>query len=518
MKRIYFLSAMMLMLSVALLTGCENELPPTVVTDSITDITDTSCMVYATVTDNGGSILLNYGLCWDTKTNPDTATSPYVMTPDEYYLLLGAVNGMGITGLEPETKYYVRPFATNFFGIGYGECMSFTTLPSSIVVLEIPVVSTDEAQEITSTTALCGGKVISEGSEEVTEIGLCWSIQPNPTIESMHWTVHVGEDFNHVIQDLTPSTTYYVKAYAINSVGVGYGNEVSFTTLDDPSFIPEGALSGVFTLSENKKIRFSRGNLQYQASSDTWRFAENQWDYVGTHFQGNNGGYGGTVEGSDNMDISSTYDGWIDLFGWGTSGHNHGAVCYQPWSNSADNTNYYAYGQMENHLYDQTGEADWGCNAISNGGDQANYGWRTLSFGEWLNLFAYTNTPSGIRYAKANVNEVNGVVLLPDDWSSSYYHLIQVNDPEGQFSSNTISADDWKSMEEHGAVFLPVSGCRFAGVMYIEGVNTMGRYWSSIRSGANTSYCMSFRDGEAITLTYKDRSYGQAVRLIVDVK
>ena len=512
MKRIYLFFAMLLMLSVTVFTSCENELPPTVRTELVSQITETSCVVDGEIVDQGSSVVIFDGVCWGTEIDPDTVGNHMSLFNEHVGF------SYEITGLNPETDYYVRAYAVNLFGIGYGESVKFTTLPANIVIEELPVVSTDEVQEITESTALCGGKVVSEGSEEVTEIGLCWSVQPNPTIESMHWTVHVGEEFNHVIQDLTPSTTYYVRAYAINSVGIGYGNEVNFTTLDDPNFIPDGALSGVFTLSEHKKIRFSRGNLQYQASSDTWRFAENQWDYVGTHFQGNNGGYGGTVEGSDNADLSSNYDGWIDLFGWGTSGHNHGGLCYQPWSNSADNTNYYAYGQMENHLYDQTGEADWGCNAISNGGNQANYGWRTLTFGEWLNLFAYTDTPSGIRYAKANVNEVNGVVLLPDDWSSSYYHLSQVNDPEGQFSSNTISADDWKSMEEHGAVFLPVSGCRFTGFMYIEGVNTMGRYWSSTRSDTNTSYCMSFRDGEAITLTYKDRSYGQAVRLVLQVK
>ncbi len=144
MKRIYLFFAMLLMLSVTVFTSCENELPPTVLSKSITDITDTSCMVHAEVTDHGGSVALYYGVCWDTKADPDTATSPYSMTPDEYYFLAEITTGMGISGLEPETKYYVRPFAINLFGIGYGECMSFTTLPSSVA--ELPVVSTDEVQ------------------------------------------------------------------------------------------------------------------------------------------------------------------------------------------------------------------------------------------------------------------------------------------------------------------------------------------------------------------------------------
>ena len=86
----------------------------------------------------------------------------------------------------------------------------------------------------------------------------------------------------------------------------------------------EGALSGVFSVSDTKQVQFSQGNLQYQASTNTWRFAENQWDYVGTQIPDQYGHAGGTVIGSDNSNISQTYSGWIDLFGWGTSGWNNG--------------------------------------------------------------------------------------------------------------------------------------------------------------------------------------------------
>ena len=144
---------------------------------------------------------------------------------------------------------------------------------------------------------------------------------------------------------------------------------------------PTGAINGLFSVREDIQIYFSQGNLQYQASTDTWRFAENQWDYVGTK-NPSFGEAGGTVAGSDNTNISPTYDGWIDLFGWGTSGYNHGAVCYQPWSISTEDNDYYVYGGMY-HLCDQTGQADWGYNAISNGGNAENNGWRTLTSEEW---------------------------------------------------------------------------------------------------------------------------------------
>lgn len=107
---------------------------------------------------------------------------------------------------------------------------------------------------------------------------------------------------------------------------------------------PQGSLNGLFSVGASKKVFFSQGNLQYQASTNTFRFAPLQTESIG----------------EDNSNISSTYSGWIDLFGWGTSGYNHGATSYQPWSSSTNNSYYYAYGNSCYNLYDQNGKADWG--------------------------------------------------------------------------------------------------------------------------------------------------------------
>ena len=239
----------------------------------------------------------------------------------------------------------------------------------------------------------------------------------------------------------------------------------------------EGTLNGVFTINENgDQVQFSQGNLQYQASTNTWRFAENQWDYVG----------------SDNANISDTYSGWIDLFGWGTSGYNHGATCYQPWSTRTSNSDYYAYGSYSNNLYDQTGQADWGYNAISNGGNQENSGWRTPTREEWSYLFFTRSTSSGIRYAMANVNGVNGVILLPDDWSTDYYTMNNANTYNASFSSNTITATQWVTIEEYGTVFLPAAGNREWTSVY--GVGSCGSYWSASRTHNNYAWSVFFYD------------------------
>lgn len=200
---------------------------------------------------------------------------------------------------------------------------------------------------------------------------------------------------------------------------------------------PQGAINGLFSVSECRQVYFSQGNLQYQASTGTWRFAPNQYTYVGN---GNN-------------NASATYSGWIDKFYWGTSGHNHGAVCYQPWSNSSDESNYYAYGGEFYNLYDLTGMADWGYNTISNGGNQENSGWRTLSKKEWMYVLYLRD---GLRCAPARVNGVRGLILLPDNWSTSYYDLNNLNVLNLNYSyTNTIS--NWADLESHGAVFLPIN-------------------------------------------------------------
>lgn len=209
--------------------------------------------------------------------------------------------------------------------------------------------------------------------------------------------------------------------------------------------------AGAFSVSPDKQVYFSPGNLQYQASTKTWRFAENQLDYCG---------YG-------NSDISLDYNGWIDLFGWGT-GDNP----------TCTSTYIYGYGSF----------SDWSNNKISNGGGRT---WRTLTRDEWAYVFYKRNTTSGIRYAKARVNGVNGVILLPDDWSSETYNLKNTNTSGASFNGNQISATDWASMlEANGAVFLPAAGWRLGtGVYY---VGSDGYYWSATYRSSDYAYDVYF--------------------------
>jgi len=258
---------------------------------------------------------------------------------------------------------------------------------------------------------------------------------------------------------------------------------------------PVGTINGLFTINvDGDQVYFSQGNLQYQASSDIWRFAENQWNYIG----------------EDNNNISPTYNGWIDLFGWGTSGNNHGANCYQPWSTSLTNSDYYAYGYYFYNLNDQNDKADWGYNPISNGNNTNNQ-WRTLTQPEWDYVFNSRSTTLGIRYAKANVNGINGVILLPDDWNSTY-SLNNTNSNSANFSSNTMSASLWATLESAGAVFLPAAGYRSGISMYV--VGSCGCYWSASRNASDSAYFLEI--SQYLYVNSGSRCYGSSVRLVKD--
>lgn len=378
----------------------------------------------------------------------------------------------------------------------------------------LPTVTTNQVTNIEPTSATCGGNVTSDGGSTITSRGVCWSTSQNPTISDLHTTNGTGTGaFSSTLTDLSPNTTYYIRAYATNVAGISYGAQVSFTTEQEQPQVPTGAINGLFTINANgDQVYFSKGNLQYQASTNTWRFAENQWDYIGgTDAHGNN--YGNVI-GSSNSNISSNYSGWIDLFGWGTSGYNHGAVCYQPWSTSDTYSDYYAYGGVSYNLNDQTGKADWGYNVISNGGNTESI-WRTLTRDEWTYVFYTRSTTSGIKFAKAQVNEVDGVILLPNEWSSNIYSLNNTDNGEASFSSNIITVSDWNTkFESNGAVFLPVA--RYRQVSLITAFAHAGFYWSSTRSWSYNHYAYDVFFDNSYMNTSNDagREFGQSVRLV----
>lgn len=288
----------------------------------------------------------------------------------------------------------------------------------------------------------------------------------------------------------------------------------------------DGTLNGLFSVSETTKVRFSQGNLQFNAAqgehvtidgkilAGTWRFAANQYDTIG----------------GANSNISATYNGWVDFFPWGSSGYDNTAndpyaVNYQPWyiknvnsigktSTECNMYNYYGNGPSTNmrdkDLKGTSANYDWGIyNAISNGGDQPGM-WRTLSSKEWLYLF-HERANADKLFGLGSVNGINGVIILPDNWNlpsnltfvasstngmswspyNSYYNnrYCQFTDPDGNYFDNTYTVAEWEEMENAGAVFLPAAG-------YLDNKKNnhreSGWYWSTSCYSSRLAFILYF--------------------------
>ena len=239
---------------------------------------------------------------------------------------------------------------------------------------------------------------------------------------------------------------------------------------------------GVFSVSSDKQVTFSKGNLQYHPANNEWRFAESQTDYIG----------------HANSNCSSTYDGWLDMFGWSTSATNFGV------STSKDGNDY--SGSF----------VDWGTNKIGN--DVPNT-WRTLTYDEWDYVVFDRPNASSLK-GVAQVNGVNGLILLPDNWTcpsgvtfkSGFHNNYGV---EYYAAYQTFTAAEWSKLESAGAVFLPASGYRSGS--YVDYVQHYGDYWCATESNGYYVRCLGFYSDEP-RIYDANRNFGRSVRLVKDIE
>ena len=485
-------------------TTAQNISAPTVTTSPVTNIQQTTATSGGNVTSDGGATVTQRGICWSTSHNPTTSNS---------HVTSGTGTGSftcNMTGLTAGTTYYVRAYAINSAGTAYGSEMSFTTQAA----VTVPTVTTAQVTNIQQTTATGGGNVTATGGATVTARGICWSTSHNPTTSNSHTSNGTGTgSFTSNMTGLTAGTTYYVRAYATNSAGTAYGSEVSFITL---SGAPQGAINSLFSVSATKQVYFAQGNLQYKASSNTWRFAENQWDFVGGTYQGVQFG---TVSGSSNNYISSSYSGWIDLFGFGTSGWNSGATAYQPYSVSQNNSHYFPGNSYSNNLTGAYAQADWAYhNPISNGGNQAGL-WRCLTTEEYVYLIQGRANATQ-KYSLGRVNNINGLIILPDVWTLP--SGLTFTPHASNHNVNVYTTSQWQLMESAGAVFLPVTGSRQGTQYFAIGMSGnittgLGDYWSSTAIDVEASHSLSFFNNNVYQGDSRYRMLGTAVRPVYEV-
>ena len=288
----------------------------------------------------------------------------------------------------------------------------------------------------------------------------------------------------------------------------------------------------VFSVSATKKVVFSPGNLHFQAAGciqeddqyngdlvgGMWRFAEHQWDFIG-----NNPGNSVT-----NRNTRRTQSDWIDYFSWGTSGWNSGAERWTPFSLNQSSNLYNPGASLSNSLTGQYARADWGVfNKIYNTTTKVNDPagtWYTMPKEEWAYLLDSNRTSSGKRFALAKVGDVNGMLIFPDGWDSTWYRTTNDNNYTASYGSNTMTVAVFQQqLESRGVAFLPAAGNQSNAI----GDFLSGSYWSSSHSTKEEYDTKGNRLAYAYGLYFSNntnknvgsssehlRSHGRCVRLV----
>lgn len=275
----------------------------------------------------------------------------------------------------------------------------------------------------------------------------------------------------------------------------------TMTEIDHSLFTVENLGGGNY-----RKVRFSKGNLQYIGSAATpyWKFADHQWDYFGTTT--------GQNSSASNVDR--------DLFGWGTSGHYYSSgygSAYQPWSTSTTDADYGPTGSY--NLTDDYSYGDWGIeNTITN----ATGMWQTLTMNDWYYLLrtrpsSTINGTENARYTEAQINtdgtSIKGLIIFPDNYTAGTPEGVTWGTINNYSTWGTrCTTAGWASLEAAGCVFLPAAGYRDG--ISIKTIGTAGGYWSSSRDNNDKSYCIRFIDNNFYPNYSRTRHTGSSVRLV----
>lgn len=357
---------------------------PEVLTSNVSEITSNSAVCGGEVLSQGTTLVTARGICWNTSPNPDiqnyssnNGSGPGIFTSQ-------------MTGLLPNTTYYVRAYATNSTQTVYSYQLSFTTNPT------FASLTTSSITDITGLTATSGGDVISDGGLPVTQRGICWGVSPNPTIDD-NFTNDGSGTGNYVsyISGLTINTVYYVRAYAINSVGVSYGNEVMFTTA---AFIPG---NGVVDVDGNAYTSIIYGDQEWMARNlKVSRYSNNDLiAYLPSNTQWSSSASGAYCWYNNDDQYKATY-GMLYNFYAVTDSRN---ICPSGWHIPTDSD----WDELQIFF----GGADIAGGALKEAGTAH---WNTPNT-DATNISGFTGLPGGIRLDSGIFNNIGAYGIW---WSS----------------------------------------------------------------------------------------------------
>lgn len=368
-------------------------------------------------------------------------------------------------------KLILRTFILGIVSF-FAACDTYDNGILNDVIQSNPITITLDATSITDSSAVVSGKINMEYWDYVAGnnnnyCGFFISTNKseltiyNDSKESLgveRKATDIVEEFSVTLSELKGDETYYYRAFVcVNDVLYRLGEIKSFTTEPEKPEEPD-----VFSIASGKYVKFSPGNLQYHAWDNRWRFAPEQYEYIGDR----------------NENISSSYRGWIDLFGWGT-GNN-------PTKKSTYESDYKTF-------------IDWGGNTIENDDRYDEAGtWRTLTTDEWEYLVSKRSNASSL-IGVAQVAGTNGLILLPDDWECPDGITFNSGFGSSYSSVNAYNASKWAILESAGAIFLPAGGHRYNYTLY--NVQQYGNYWTATyegfsKDGAYYNYYMGFSMSE----------------------
>ena len=489
---------------------------PLVITNTITNITDNSATCGGQVTYDGGYKNITRGVCWSINQNPDINDNH---TADGYGM--GSFNS-SITNLIHNTVYYVRAFAKNPDYTAYGDQLSFTTAT-------IPTLITTALSGITYNSATCGGNITTDGGLPVSARGVCWSINQNPDISEFKTIDGNGKgSFTSSMTSLLPNTTYFVRAYATNSGGTGYGNELIFITLATTPTVSTSIISSIRNNSATCGGNVTTdGGLPVTSRGVCWSTNQNPEVTDSKTIDGiGKGDYTSLITG---LSSNTTY--YVRAYATNAFGTNYG-------NQNVFTTNAFFIDQRDGNMYEYAtiGTQIWMAQNLrastNNDGTAIN---NIVENSEWITLttsgYCWYNNDQGthkdIYGAIYNWYAVNTGKLcpsgwhIPDDseWTTLINYLGGASVAGGKLKeAGTIHwvSPNTGATNESGFTALP-GGYRHYNNGEFKDIGYHGVWWSSTEeSSTHALYRYMYTDKESVNRVNSFKKSGISVRCVKD--